>query len=66
MKLFKEYRPTETVTGGKMRKKKYNLENRKHFVFFAIIYTCICVTVMAFTVFFPVQGIYRNYNATGG
>lgn len=60
MKLFKQYRPTETVPGESMRKKKYNLENRKHFVYFAIIYTCICVTVMAFTVFFQ----YRAYTKT--
>ena len=47
-----------------MRKKKYNLENRKHFVYFAIIYTCICVTVMAFTVFFQYRAYTKNYNAT--
>ena len=47
-----------------MRKKKYNLENRKHFVYFAIIYTCICVTVMAFTVFFQYRAYTRNYNIT--
>lgn len=64
MKLFKQYRPTETVPGGSMRKKKYNLENRKHFVYFAIIYTCICVTVMAFTVFFQYRAYTKNYNAT--
>lgn len=46
-----------------MRKKKYNLENRKHFVYFAIIYTCICVTVMAFTVFFQYRAYTKNYNA---
>lgn len=44
-----------------MRKKKYNLENRKHFVYFAIIYTCICVTVMAFTVFFQYREYTKNY-----
>ena len=60
MKLFKQYRSTETVPGESMRKKKYNSENRKHFVYFAIIYTCICVTVMAFTVFFSVQGVYKK------
>ena len=43
-----------------MRKKKYNLENRKHFVYFAIIYTCICVTVMAFTVFFQYRAYTKN------
>ena len=47
-----------------MRKKNYNLENRKHFVYFAIIYTCICVTVMAFTVFFQYRAYTKNYNAT--
>lgn len=47
-----------------MRKKKYNLENRKHFVYFAIIYTCICVTVMAFTVFFQYRAYTKNYNVT--
>ena len=47
-----------------MRKKKYNLENRKHFVYFAIIYTCICVTVMAFTVFFQYRAYTKNYNIT--
>lgn len=47
-----------------MRKKKYNLENRKHFVYFAIIYTCISVTVMAFTVFFQYRAYTKNYNAT--
>lgn len=47
-----------------MRKKKYNLENRKHFVYFAIIYTCICVMVMAFTVFFQYRAYTKNYNIT--
>ena len=47
-----------------MRKKKYNLENRKHFVYFAIIYTCICVMVMAFTVFFQYRAYTKNYNVT--
>lgn len=47
-----------------MRKKKYNLENRKHFVYYAIIYTCICVTVMAFTVFFQYRAYTKNYNVT--
>ena len=47
-----------------MRKKKYNVENRKHFVYFAIIYTCICVTVMAFTVFFQYRAYTKNYNIT--
>ena len=47
-----------------MRKKKYNLENRKHFVYFTIIYTCICVTVMAFTVFFQYRAYTKNYNIT--
>ena len=47
-----------------MRKKNYNLENRKHFVYFAIIYTCISVTVMAFTVFFQYRAYTKNYNAT--
>lgn len=47
-----------------MKKKKYNLENRKHFVYFAIIYTCICVTVMAFTVFFQYRAYTKNYNVT--
>lgn len=47
-----------------MRKKKYNLENRKYFVYFAIIYTCICVTVMAFTVFFQYRAYTKNYNVT--
>ena len=47
-----------------MRKKKYNLENRKHFVYFAIIYTCICVTVMAFNVFFQYRAYTKNYNVT--
>lgn len=47
-----------------MRKKKYNLENRKHFVYFAIIYTCICVTVMTFTVFFQYRAYTKNYNIT--
>lgn len=47
-----------------MKKKKYNLENRKHFVYFAIIYTCICVTVMAFTVFFQYRAYTKNYNIT--
>lgn len=47
-----------------MKKKKYNLENRKHFVYFAIIYTCICVMVMAFTVFFQYRAYTKNYNIT--
>ena len=37
---------------------------RQHFVYFTIIYTCICVTVMAFTVFFQYRAYTKNYNVT--
>ena len=43
-----------------MRKKKYNLENRKHFVYFAIIYNMYMCDGYGFYRLFSVQGVYKK------
>ena len=41
-----------------------HFEDRKKSVIFSIIYTCICLTVIAMAVFFQYRAYNKNYNAT--
>lgn len=60
MKLFKQYRPTEPVPGGKHEKEEIKFREQKTFcVFCDNIYMYMC-DGYGFYRFFSVQGVYKK------